>query len=452
MKKVKLKIFTRVFLLIIISFSVIGIVFNVAVNKYMNKKAVEQINVQIKEIEKEYSNLYAQYLAMEGTYIFFESDSYDIHNTDDQTINYYDMYNIADQVINYYEPAETSVISINRITVDSYYTIYDLKYYENLTDMQNIVKYYSNKRFSLEEGKCIKLKVNDKEYYTAGKTVILGYNGKRENASGIDDDVTWGTVILAADVKPLTDFVERINVIFLIIVSAAGFIICVAGYKIGINIEKDRQNLKFLFQNVSHELKTPIMSIQGYAEGIETDVMKDHARAAEVILNESENMRGLIEEILFISKIDNGRLKKVREELNICELLYYCMGRIEQEAAKKNITLEADFAKDIPMYKGDEVQLEKVFSNLLSNALRYAKTKIKISCTLEKKYIKIVVADDGNGIDEKDFPHIFERFYKGKYGNTGIGLSIAKEVVKMHKGKMEAKNDNGANFIVRLKV
>ncbi len=439
MKKVKIKIFTRVFLLIIISFSVIGIVFNIAVKKYMNKKAVEQINSQIKEIEKGYSDLYAQFVAIEGTYMFYELGSYNV-------------YNIADQFNSNYEPVETGVISVNRITVNNLYSICDLKYYENLTDMQNIVRYYSDKRFSLEEGKCIKIRINEKEYYTAGIKIILGYMGKSDNSSGTEENVNWGLVILAADVKPLTDFVERINVIFLIIVSAAGIFICVAGYRIGINIEKDRQNLKVLFQNVSHELKTPIMSIQGYAEGIETDVMKDHVRAAEIILNESENMRGLIEEILFISKIDNGRLKKVREELNICELLYFCMGRIEREAAKKNITLEAEFAENIPMYKGDEVQLEKVFSNLLSNALRYAKTKIRITCTLEKKYIKIVVADDGNGIDEKDFPHIFERFYKGKYGNTGIGLSIAKEVVKMHKGTIEAKNDNGANFIVKLKV
>lgn len=439
MKKVKIKIFTRVFLLIIISFSVIGIVFNIAVKKYMNKKAIEQINSQIKEIKKGYSDLYAQFVAIEGTYMFYELGSYN-------------MYNIADQFNSNYEPVETGVISINRIIVNNFYDIYDLKYYENLTDMQNIVRYYSDNRFSLEEGKCIKIRINEKEYYTAGIKIILGYMGKSDNSSGTEENVNWGLVILAADVKPLTDFVERINVIFLIIVSAAGIFICVAGYRIGINIEKDRQNLKVLFQNVSHELKTPIMSIQGYAEGIETDVMKDHVRAAEIILNESENMRGLIEEILFISKIDNGRLKKVREELNICELLYFCMGRIEREAAKKNITLEAEFAENIPMYKGDEVQLEKVFSNLLSNALRYAKTKIRITCTLEKKYIKIVVADDGNGIDEKDFPHIFERFYKGKYGNTGIGLSIAKEVVKMHKGTIEAKNDNGANFIVKLKV
>lgn len=421
MKKVKFRIFSKVFILIIVSFFVISIVFNVAVKKYVNKKTVEQINAQINMMKKEYTA-----------------------NTD--------VYYADDFFLFPYDYVQTNVVPINIIIVDKQYNINGLKYYWNRNDMGKIVQYYSSKRFLLEEGKCIKIKINGRDYYTASTKIFLGYLEETEDVSATEREALEGTVILAANISPLTDFVERINTIFLIIVVAAGLIICLAGYRIGVNIEKDRQNLNYLFQNVSHELKTPIMSIQGYAEGIETGVMKDHVRAAGIILSESENMRGMIEEILFLSKINTGKLKKVKEELNICELLYYCMGRVEQEAAKKNINLEADFAEDIPMYIGDEVQLEKVFTNLLFNAIRYAKTKIKISCTIEKKYIKIVVADDGNGIDESDFPYIFERFYKGKNGNTGIGLSIAKEVVKMHKGTIEAKNNNGANFIIKLKL
>ncbi|MDE7430375.1 MAG: HAMP domain-containing histidine kinase [Lachnospiraceae bacterium] len=448
MRKVKLIIFTKVFIMIIVSFLIISVVFELAVNKYVDKKAVQQIKSKIASIKRDYDDVY-NLLTSDG-YIF------ELFNQSEEDTDYNTYGKSEDILVNYfienYNYEQMDIVPINRIIVDKHYNLYTSNDYGNGEDIKDIIRYYSDKRFILEEGKCNKIRINNRDYYTAGTKIILGYTKDENSVLNTQYEPEDGMIILVADINPVLRFVKWIDRIFLIIMMAAGFILCLVGYKIGSNIENDQKKLTYLFQNVSHELKTPIMSIEGYAEGIETNVIKDHVHAAGIILGESEKMRGLVEEILFISKLDSGKVKKGTDEINICELLYYCMGRVEQEALKKHINLEADFAENIPMYKGNEVQLEKVFLNLLSNGLRYAKTKIRICCTHEKKYIKIIVADDGNGIDEKDFPHLFERFYKGKNGVTGIGLSIAKEVVKIHKGSIEAKNDNGANFIVKLKL
>ncbi len=94
---------------------------------------------------------------------------------------------------------------------------------------------------------------------------------------------------------------------------------------------------------------------------------------------------------------------------------------------------------ELPVY-GDEKLLERAVMNILSNALRYAETKIGILCDHTKKRIIIKIADDGHGISQEDKPHIFERFYKGKGGNTGIGLAITAEVIKKMGGSIQVQS------------
>ena len=103
---------------------------------------------------------------------------------------------------------------------------------------------------------------------------------------------------------------------------------------------------------------------------------------------------------------------------------------------------------------GEEELLGKVLENLLTNAIRYAKTTVTISVKAEKRQIAISVADDGNGIDEKDLPHLFERCYKGKGGNFGIGLAIAHSAAEKMGGRLEAANQykNGAVFTLALRA
>lgn len=208
-------------------------------------------------------------------------------------------------------------------------------------------------------------------------------------------------------------------------------------------IEEAEDKQKQFFQNASHELRTPLMSIQGYAEGIASGVMKDSKKSAEVIMKESEKMTFLVDEILFLSRMDINSHSKVFENLDIKELLYACSWNIKGMADSRNIKIEHEFINERPIVSGDEKQLERAFSNVLSNAIRYADTFIKISCNFRDGQVFISVIDDGEGISKEELPHVFERFYKGKKGHFGIGLSITQRVIDQHKGEVTAESQKG---------
>ena len=200
------------------------------------------------------------------------------------------------------------------------------------------------------------------------------------------------------------------------------------------------------FQNASHELKTPLMAIQGYAEGIQAGVM-DTASAAEVILEESDRMTELVEELLDISKIDMGRQQLALSETDIRELLYDSIRAVEPAAAASGITIAPDFPEEPIMVKCDDTQMRRAVTNILTNGLRYARSDLCLTCRADRRQVTIRIQDDGDGIAEGDLPHIFDRFYMGKSGKSGIGLALTKEIIHLHKGTIRAYNgDTGAVF------
>ena len=185
------------------------------------------------------------------------------------------------------------------------------------------------------------------------------------------------------------------------------------------------------FQNASHELKTPLMAIQGYAEGIQAGVM-DAGGAAEVILEESDRMTELVEELLDISKIDMGRQQLALSETDIRELLYDSIRAVEPPAAASGITIAPDFPEEPIMVKCDDTQMRRAVTNILTNGLRYAHSQLCLTCRTDKRHVTIRIQDDGDGIAEGDLPHIFERFYMGKSGKSGIGLALTREIGRAH--------------------
>ena len=195
---------------------------------------------------------------------------------------------------------------------------------------------------------------------------------------------------------------------------------------------------KRFFQNASHELKTPLMSIQGYAEGI-----KYH-----VILKESAKMADLINEILFLSKME--ACEPEFEDVDISAIIAEVADNFRLMAKEKNINIICE-TKTASIVSADVKLIERLISNLLSNGIRYAKSEIKLSCETSDKETIIKVSDDGAGIDKEDIPHIFERFYKGKGGKFGIGLSMASDIAKLHKGRLEVvSGENGTIFTLIL--
>ncbi|BCZ47314.1 two-component sensor histidine kinase [Clostridium gelidum] len=335
-------------------------------------------------------------------------------------------------------------------------------YSENKIMEDKIIEYCKQNPRTDEEIQFVS--INNEDFYIAQthlKTIY--YNSTEaninENAINIEETENAGLkkeeeediLILYSRVTPLSILSKSINIVFLVILLVFTILSGFLGIRIGKQIENSQKKLKEFFQNVSHELKTPIMSIQGYAEGIQTKVIEDQSKAIEIIINESDKMSDLVEELLYISKIDSGQLTVKKEPIAINELLYDCSKSIEMIAKNKGIEINFNFDEISPIIYGDEKQLSKAFTNILINAVKYAKSEVSIKCNKHKKYIEIFFCDDGDGINEKDLSHVFERFYKGKNGNTGIGLALTKEIIDIHKGKLTAGNlHKGAVFKVIL--
>lgn len=214
------------------------------------------------------------------------------------------------------------------------------------------------------------------------------------------------------------------------------------------------ENQKQFFQNASHELRTPLMSIQGYTEGIQLGVFTADI-ATDVILEESKKMTELVDDILYLSRLNNSEESQLNlSSVDIDTLLTGCVERVRiiAEKANKQVAGYLTPAANISM-KSDSKKLERAIINILTNAIRYAACVVQITAFRLDDELKIIITNDGPLIDEKDLPHLFDRFYKGKGGNTGIGLAITQDIVTKLSGNVEAKNLNeGVQFVITLSL
>ncbi|WP_170291767.1 sensor histidine kinase [Heliobacterium mobile] len=202
-------------------------------------------------------------------------------------------------------------------------------------------------------------------------------------------------------------------------------------------------------QTASHELKTPLMSIQGYAEGIKDGVFEgaDAEKSLDIIISESRRLKGIVDEMILLSKLESLD--------GIYHFQPVTAGQIAYEAAEKMRGFALELQKEIrftderktqssPTFPGDRDKLIQAVINLLSNALRHARSHVEIVAGDDS----IRVRDDGDGIAPEEIPKLFQRFYKGTRGDTGLGLSIALAIVEKHGGRIDLSNrpSGGAEF------
>ncbi len=192
------------------------------------------------------------------------------------------------------------------------------------------------------------------------------------------------------------------------------------------------------------------MSIKGYAEAIKYNVIEKD-EASDIILEESDRLSDMVEDLLYISKVDNISKSYVMIECDLRETLSNCCIKLNARAINNKIEFIYDFDDKPVLHNCDEKYLARAFLNLIENCLRYAKKNIFIRCKYIDDYINISIEDDGEGISKEDLPHIFNRFYKGEGGKHGIGLSIVESIVIKHNGLIEASNsDIGAVFTIKF--
>ena len=211
------------------------------------------------------------------------------------------------------------------------------------------------------------------------------------------------------------------------------------------NIYNYNQKQKSFLQNASHEIRTPLMSILGYSEGIEMGVFANTKVTAHLISNETKRLTKLVSDLLVLSRAESLVQKNEFELCNIVEVISDIILLYKPIIQDKQIEFICD--DSIEKVTSKEMTIV-IVSNILSNAVRYAKETIIITLTQREDLICIQIKDDGEGV--ADIDRIFERFYRGRDGNFGLGLSIVHASVKALGGSINVYNQNGAVFEILI--
>ena len=227
------------------------------------------------------------------------------------------------------------------------------------------------------------------------------------------------------------------------------------------HVRLDNMRKEFV-ADVSHELKTPITSIMGYADTLlEGEYDKEtQNKFLEVISAEGKRMAKLVTDLLTLSRYDNKKVRQEETEFDLGELVKRCQEKLRFEIEKKNHQVECFVTASVPPVKADKDGIERVVLNILSNAIKYTKEngkiKVYVGFVYNDAYIKVI--DSGIGIPEEDLNRIFDRFYRvdkartREMGGTGLGLSIAKEILDQNKGSIDIKSEvgKGTEVVIRL--
>jgi len=251
-----------------------------------------------------------------------------------------------------------------------------------------------------------------------------------------DDEFGNYSYIAYVNVAGELQTIRHMNLLFLLAALVTGLIGSLLGYRVGTRLEENEAAQKMFFENASHELKTPLTVIQGYAEGIEKGVIKDYKETGKAIIAQVKKMSNLVENILLLAKIEAQPQPLQKESLRIDEFLVDCLMPLEEIIAAKEINLKLDLAPACIL--ADPERLDCAVTNLLTNAIRYTRGNISIRCDAQH----LLLWNDCDPVPQGDIDHLFDRFHTGSKGSTGIGLALAKEIVLQHGFQIRARNEH----------
>lgn len=224
------------------------------------------------------------------------------------------------------------------------------------------------------------------------------------------------------------------------------------------NSKKDKLKLKDSLSDISHQLKTPLTSINIMLDNILDNPKMNNDTKEKFIQNikrEITNISSLVGEILKLSKFDASVIKFEKQQVFINDLVKSAISNIEMMAELKNISIEVNNQDNIKLVCDAKWQIEAI-TNILKNCIEHSKDNsiIRIDIDSNKIYKQITIKDNGEGIAEKDLPHIFERFYKGKNSSKdsiGIGLALAKTIIEKDKGSIKVDSKKGKQTTFTIK-
>ncbi len=225
-------------------------------------------------------------------------------------------------------------------------------------------------------------------------------------------------------------------------------------------LERDFNSQRQLFQDLSHELKTPLTILKGEFEVAlkKARSLEEYAFILKSALEEINRITSLAENLLLLAKFDSKEVGLDKKRLNLNSLLLNIINSLKGLSELKQIPISFAASDEKVFLNGDENQLKTLFLNILDNAIKYTPQKGKIYISLERDrgLARVSIKDTGMGINKEEISHIFDRFYRvDKSRNSsgfGLGLSIAKSIAEAHEGKIEAESEpsKGTTFIVYL--
>jgi signal transduction histidine kinase len=231
-----------------------------------------------------------------------------------------------------------------------------------------------------------------------------------------------------------------------------------------LQVDHSRHAMRQLIADVSHDLKTPLTSIQGYSQALLDGVLEDseeRARAAEVVHEEAARMRALVEDLLYLSQIEAGQLPLTMERIDIDSVVGAAAQRFRLQADGAGVTIRTALS-GAPVL-ADERRIEQVLANLLDNAIRFAMpgSEVLLRTARIPGAVLIETHNAGEPIPPEDLPYLFDRFYqvdrartRGEQLHSGLGLAIVRELVQAHGGEVavQSSRDGGTVFTVRLPI
>ncbi|NLD33576.1 MAG: HAMP domain-containing histidine kinase [Clostridiales bacterium] len=294
-------------------------------------------------------------------------------------------------------------------------------------------------------------------YYRQNRAQMLVGDIMRVSAAGGDFFLRQlpivsarGTITLAyVDTASVGTLMLTLHRVFAAALVFAMVLAVLAGMHAGRMVDDAQGKLKKFFENASHDLKTPLTVIQGYADGIRAGVI-DVQEGGQTIAQQGERMTALVEEILMLSRLDAGQRKLVPERRDLREVLQTAAMQLKRRAADQSKEVCLDLPPEAVVLPVDEPALLRALQNLLDNALRYAAGRVTLALRQGRREARIHISDDGAGIPLRELSQVFERYYRGSGGQNGIGLSLVRELIALHGGQINAYNEGGAHFVIRM--
>ncbi len=221
------------------------------------------------------------------------------------------------------------------------------------------------------------------------------------------------------------------------------------------------EDIKELISNISHDLKTPLTAIQGYAEGLMdgvADTQQKQEKYLQTIMSKANDMSILVDELSFYTKIDCNTIPYTFKDINITECFNDCVEEVSLDLEVKNIEIQLNNEiHEETKVIADAEQFKRVINNIIGNAVKYMdkpKGVIKLRLIDVGSYVQVEIEDNGIGIPKQDLPYIFERFYRAdasrnsKKGGSGLGLAISKKIIEDHGGKIWAESEFGVGTTI----